>query len=260
MADFDARRLGRYLNYVVLALADVPRTWWQRLAVPENARLRGIVLPMTDGLSTTLRRRILAGRYERGESRIVLLHLDPDDVVLELGGGIGYLAALCAQRVGSERVSTYEANPELLPLLRRTLAANDISPRVEHAAVGLAEGTVTLFVEPRFDSSSLIRRSARAQPATVPQADVRRVIDEVRPTFLIMDIEGFELALVPAIRWGPIVKLLIELHPAVIGAAGVDTILAALREAGFVEHRWLSTTRKKFFLRRAPPSPSASVS
>jgi FkbM family methyltransferase len=209
-------------------------------------------LPLGEQVPPGLRRRILAGRYERGESRAVLLHLEPDDVVLELGGGLGYLAALCALRVGSERVSTYEANPELLPLLERTLAANGVSPRVEHAVVGLAEGTSTFFVEHHFDSSSVIRRSVEGRPVAVPQVDIRRVIEEVRPTFLIMDVEGAELDLVPAIPWGGIRKLLLEVHPALVGEVAVRRILDVLDGAGFVEQRWSSTTRKKLFRRRSP--------
>ncbi len=248
----------RLLAFALRALGDLPRTWWQRLASPAEARLRGVRLPLPEELPASLRRRILAGRYERGESRAVLLHLAPDDVVLELGGGLGYLAALCALRVGSHRVTTYEANPDLVPALARTLAANGVAARVEHAVVGLTEGTATFYVERSFDASSALRGSAAARSVTVPQVDLRRVIERVRPTFLIMDVEGAELDLVPAIAWGSIRTLLLELHPAFIGESGTRCVLEVLRDAGFVERRWSSSARKRLFQRRMPTSATGS--
>ena len=53
--------------------------------------------------------------YERD---LILDYLKPDDVVLELGGGIGMLFIAIALKIGSEGVFSYEGNPALELIVR----------------------------------------------------------------------------------------------------------------------------------------------
>jgi hypothetical protein len=180
---------------------------------------------------------ILAGRYELQERDLLSRCLADGDVVLELGTGIGLMATLCARRLGSDRVFTFEANPEM---------------------IAVAEGAVTFFVEEHFWSSSTIKRTATARTISVPVRPLAEAIREIRPTILIVDIEGGEATLFDGVALDGVQKIMIELHPHVIGAAQTERIRGLLRGAGFAAVHERSRGTNVLFERvagnRAPPT------
>jgi FkbM family methyltransferase len=214
--------------------------------------LNGVRLTVEEGTSPEIRRLIYRERYERGEARCLLACLEPQDVVLEVGAGRGYLTTLAALHVGSERVFAYEANPALLPLIEATFAGNGVCPHLTHAVLGAGAGTATFFVEEHYLSSSRQQRSAEARPVAVPQLDAATELARIRPTVVILDIEGGEATLVPLFDWRSVAKIVLEIHPALLGPDGTRAVLDHLTGQGFVEVERLSSTRKKLFLRSRP--------
>jgi FkbM family methyltransferase len=234
------------------SLARYPRYVWRLLTRPRRVRLHGVWLEVGADATAAHRRALYAERYERGEARCVLRRLAPDDVVLEVGAGIGFLSALCARRVGSARVTAVEANPALLPRIRATWAANGVAPTLVHGVLARAAGEAELLVAREFAASSLHPASDAAEAlhrVRVPRLAASELLAQVAPTCLVVDIEGGEAELLPAIDWSGVRKLILELHPHVIGEAKVRELLALLAAQGFGEERALSSTRKKFFSR-----------
>jgi FkbM family methyltransferase len=222
---------------------------WRLVRRPQIVLLHGTQIEVDPDGDPELARLVYSERYERGEARCLLAHLEPSDRVLEVGTGIGFLATLCAQRLGSERVATYEANPELLPRIERTFALNGVRPHLTHGLLGENAGKACFFLEESFFSSSTHERSIGAREIEVPQLAVNAEIARWQPTLLIMDIEGGEAELLPLIDWSTIRKLVLELHPSVLGPNKVQGLLSLLATAGFVEDRRVSSTRKKYFAR-----------
>lgn len=77
------------------------------------------------------------------------------DVVVDIGANYGYFGALAAQKIyGSERARFlfFEANPYLIPYIRRTLAANSLIDKstVENFAIAAKAGEVELGVSPYY--------------------------------------------------------------------------------------------------------------
>jgi FkbM family methyltransferase len=213
--------------------------------------LHGVWLSLPADASAAHRREVYAGRYERGEARCVLLRVAPDDVVMEIGAGVGFVSTLCARRVGSSRVTCYEGNSALLPRIRETFAVNGVAPALVNAVLGREASEAELFVEREFVASSLRERSGEARAVRVPQLAVNEELRRVRPSCLVIDIEGGESELLPAIAWDGVRKLVLEVHPHVIGEARVGELIALLAAQGFREDREVSSSRKKFFARAA---------
>ncbi len=236
LVGFHLRELGRY-----------PRFLSRLILRPTRMRLRGVWLDLGAEMSKAARRLLYSERYERGESRCVILTLTPDDVVLEVGSGIGYLSALCALRLGSGRVHTYEANPDLIPVIVRNHSLNGVSPSVSNAMLADQTGVTRFFPAENFFSSTGVETSSAPPGIQVATLSVREELARIRPTFVLMDIEGGESSLVPLIDWTGVRKLAIELHPHLLGEAGVNRVLGQLASAGFREHRMLSSHRKRFF-------------
>jgi len=213
-------------------------------------RLRGVWLELFDGMPELIVRQIYAERYERGEARCLAASLRRGDVVVEVGGGLGFISTLCALEVGSKSVHTFEGNPALIERIRRTYELNNVAPSLTNAMLGCGGRERSFFVEHEFLSSSPIRRSERAEKIAVPELDVNQLIGELQPTVVVMDIEGGEAELVPLVNWSGVRALVIELHPGVLGAERTLTVIELLERAGFSENLRVSSTRKKLFVKR----------
>jgi FkbM family methyltransferase len=248
-------RLRGQAAWLIRDLTRYPRYAWRCLRRPSRIRLHGVVLALDESTPESVRQLLYSERYERGEVRGILASLEPHDRVLEMGAGIGYVSTLCARRIGSDRVVSVEANPELLPVIRRTYLLNGVAPLLLHGLMGGGGGTATFHAEDHFPSSSQQQRSTTALPVDVPRLDAARTLDELRPTFVVMDIEGGEAELVPLLDWRGVRKLALEIHPDLLGPADTAGTLEHLERLGFREVGHLSSTRKKLFVRRGGEEP-----
>jgi hypothetical protein len=89
-------------------------------------------------------------------------------------------------------------------------------------------------------SSTIPSDISSPRPIRVP---VRSLNDEprrIRPTFLIVDIEGGEHDLIQHMNFAGIRKILMEVHENVIGAAKVERLKSIMLGAGFTIDRQIS--------------------
>ena len=229
----------------VFRLARYPRLWWRLWRQPEQVTYYGVKLKLGAHISPSIRQDIYANRYERGEARWLIWEVEPSDVVMEIGAGMGFLSALCALRIGSDRVFAYEANPAMIPVIEATYELNGVEPTLVHASLADKDGTVDFYVEDEFVASSLHRLSESAHAVSIPQRDVNGEIAKIKPTFLVIDVEGAERELISQIDWNGVQKLIIDLHPHVYGEAGVREAVDILESKGFTVDQKISTTNKK---------------
>ncbi len=224
--------------------------------------IAGVYIPLSRYISNNVREAMFDGGYESAELRTIADNLSSNDRVLEIGTGIGLISTFCAKRIGSERVFTFEANPELIPYIEEVYARNNVSPQLQNSILSEGEGESTFFVHQDFWSSSVYKRTESDKKVTVPRHDINQTIREIRPTFLIMDIEGGESELFSFMDLDGINKLAIELHTAIIGNDRVNEICAQLAKEGF-EIDWRYSTsiegfKKELYLRK-PGSESNST-
>jgi FkbM family methyltransferase len=188
--------------------------------------------------SAKLVRRVLAGRYEVEERRLVRTLLSPGDRVLEIGGGVGLIAMLCARIVGPEHVFVYEANPRVLAVAERNLRRNGLGVSLAHAAVvgpAHAAPEVTFFVSRDFWSSSLLQGpKADREETTAPALKLDELIARHRPSVIIADVEGAEFELFLEADLSNVQKLCIEFHTRYIGVRKVSDLIASLLGRGFL--------------------------
>jgi FkbM family methyltransferase len=212
------------------------RSGKRRLLRPAIVEIAGVALPVGDPLiSERIRKRIYRARYEAPELEVIRQRLSADDVVLELGTGIGFLAAWAERCIGKRgRVHTIEADPALEPVIRRTFALNRVSPELIIGCAAVTEGRGVFYREGDCYASSCIRRSTTAEPIQVPIVDAGEIIKRVRPSFLVVDIEGTEVDLLPSLPLEMVKKICIELHPHIVGNGRTSQLLSVLIAKGFV--------------------------
>lgn len=200
--------------------------------------LRGLTLSLPQSaLRGGLEQALSSGRYEGQEADALLRHLTPEDRVLDLGAGIGFLCALAARVVGESAVTGVEAGPETAGLARANLAANGFpGARILQGAVTATEtGEVEFGQRPAFWASALKGADdwpANARLLRVPALPIGPLLAQVLPTVVCCDIEGAERAVLaqplPGVR-----LVVVEIHPAAYGTSGTKELFDALSAQGF---------------------------
>ncbi len=196
---------------------------------PSRATLEGVVLEFGPGVSEELRGAIALGGYERREREIISATLRPDDVVLELGAGMGFITTVAA-RIARE-VRSYEANPEFARAAAATVARNHARATVTNGALMRSPhaATVPFHLHEHFWASSLLPIEG-SPTIEIPVFDFAQAC--AGSTYLIVDIEGGEVELLsgplPGIR-----AVCVECHPAVVSRQAITGMLASLFEQGF---------------------------
>ena len=207
---------------------------------PKNPFLhsRGLKIPKHPQITTgRVRGAIREETYERKECDAVMRMVQDDDVVLELGGGIGYMSTLIATHKKVREVHTYEANPTLIPYIRSVHEANEVTNVTVHNAL-LADGPgdpVPFYVRQNFLGSSMdksIDEDSIVSTEMIEQRDINAVLSELKPTVLVCDIEGAEAHLLPAADLSCLRVAIVELHPQWIGQTGVQAVFDTMHRAG----------------------------
>lgn len=194
----------------------------------------GVDLPLNLPLITPpIKKDIFFGGYEAKEADLVRKFISSQDVVFEVGAGIGFLSALCAKIVGNQNVHCYEANPQLIDVIQLVHRKNCVSPHVYNVILGNGLGERDFWLEEDYWASSLVQNSPAARPIKIQQVDLNSEIHRVKPTFLIVDIEGGEYEFFEKIDLQSIQKICIEVHPHVLGDDKVCEILTWLFKQGF---------------------------
>jgi FkbM family methyltransferase len=220
-----------------------------RISLRPIVSVEGVRVRVGRHMSRRVEQAISRGGYERDELRLIRMVLSPSDVVLEVGAGLGVVSAYCAKRLGSNRVFAFEANPDLEPRIRETYALNGVEPTLEMCAIRATAGRINLYRTKHLFSSSLIQRNARALAIEVPGKALSYVVEKIRPTLLIVDVEGAEGELFDRAQLPGVTKIMLELHERVIGEDKARQLRGALNALGFKEVPGLSS-REHLVLRR----------
>ena len=222
----------------VRAIVQVIRSDWAlryRLAEqPSRVTVSGIQLDLGgDWATPAIREAVYEGWYEGAERDILARTLRRGDRYLELGAGIGFIATCACQLVGDENVTAYEANPALVAVARATAGHNGFAPTIVNAALGDVAGDAYLYVADDFWASTLVPTEVRST-VRVPVKSFHAELERVRPTYLMIDIEGGEVDLLSGNTLPEYVRAVcVEAHPNVVGVARVQDMLVKLIKDGF---------------------------
>ncbi|HAW20137.1 MAG TPA: hypothetical protein DCX14_08145 [Flavobacteriales bacterium] len=205
--------------------------------------INGIKLPTPNEIvSSTIKQKINDGSYESLEARQLALIMQDGDRLLEIGAGLGYISAYCSKLVELEECTVLEANPKLIPIIRKTHEINGVRSNI-HNVVALTkesshwnsastEGTVEFHINEDFWESSVSGNPRSLETVHVRAQNIDLVVDNTAPTVIVCDIEGGELDIFESADLSKVRNILMEVHQNIIGLDGVDRITKNLADKG----------------------------
>jgi FkbM family methyltransferase len=215
--------------------------------------IEGIKIRVGRHMSPRVERAVSNGSYERDELRVMRMVLSAEDVVLNIGAGLGVISAFCAKEIGSSRVFAFEAHPDLEPKIRENFALNDVNPALEMCAVRATAGRVTIYRRRHIFTPSVLAERDGARSQEVPGKALSYVVERIRPTLLVVDVESAQAELFAGARLPGLNKIVIEIHEQVVGEEKARRVRDALADLGFREDPGLSSREHLVF--RQPSSP-----
>ena len=231
----------RNFKYYVKALFWHSKYLFLKLVYKSRAFLKPIhsinkiILPVNWHWSVFLLKNIYENDLETGELNILGKTLSETDRVLELGTGLGLTSTFCSKIVGSENVFTFEANPTLAPHLKNMYQLNNVHPNLEFKILsGNKTGSMSFYVDKKNALASSVHRINKKQvEIKVPYSNFNETLNTIKPSYLIIDIEGAEHELLMHASLEHIQKIQIELHPIIIGDEKVNEVIKFIESKGF---------------------------
>lgn len=183
---------------------------------------------------------IAFGDYEIDENKILRSTLEKDDILLELGTGLG-LNSISAAIINNNKVITYEGNPNLIPLIRLNMHKNCVDFSLKNEIVlskMTGDASYTFNVVKDFWSSSTKSNIGAEiiQKVEVPTSYINNILRDVNPSYLVVDIEGGEEDFFEDCSFlieSSIKKILIELHSNIIGEEKCSMVIQNIIKSGF---------------------------
>lgn len=201
-------------------------------------QIDGLIFALPDEQITSgIARMCEKGWYEGEERRALAAQLQEGDRFLEIGGGGGLVACVAARMLGADAVTTVEANPVMCEVARRNLERNGFAEsqvRLGAVVPGRATygETITLYIPDAFWAAST-RFDPGVGGVPTPKLGLEDLLDEARPNVLCLDIEGAEEDFFLSPCPSDLRVIILELHPARYGRAGIATIFGRMADQGY---------------------------
>ena len=219
-------------NGVADTLADEP------IEYIEN---RKVLIPIVPGVfSRPIIDSIRANAYEAHEAAQLDSLIQTGEVILEIGAGCGFISTYCAKNPETKAVFCVEANPSLIPVIKLTHEINKVHVTVFHEILAKTDGETDFYVHEDFWASGTANWLGK-KVVKVKTTAFQRRLNQVRPTMLVVDIEGGEVDLFDDVDLTGIKKIMVEIHQPTIGRRGVKKLFDTLSAQNFHYDMWHST-------------------
>ena len=225
----------------VVWLYDSCRWMWFRARGHKSFTVMGheiAVFPRDPGISREL---ALYKVHEPLATKLLTEVLKPGMNAVDIGGNIGYYAMLEARLVGPQgNVIAIEPMPDNSEQLCNNVKNNGYQNiHIHKVAIGDRDGTGLMYISAKSNWHSLYPPPTSKGEMKVPVFTLDSLlapynlpsVDLVR-----MDLEGYEVVVIEGMKrtlekYGP--RLLVEIHPYLVGTASTEKYLHTLAELGY---------------------------
>lgn len=196
---------------------------------------KGVLIPYDPEIITPAIKHAINEGYFEAEEAAQLPHIvGPNDIVLDIGAGIGFISTLIARRAA--RVISVEANPDLMPFMAALHQLNGVKNVTRmNVVLGDAEaGSVTFYQRTDFWMGSLaVGPNPYKTKVNVPCRSLNTLLATEQVSLIVCDIEGAEAFLFNNAKLCSVNRVYLELHDHITGLKGVASVFSAMAARGF---------------------------
>ena len=132
-----------------------------------------------------------------------------------------------------------EADPQVAAFARRNHALNGVAVDLREGLAAREAGSVTFHRQAGFWGNSTTWLPESTETLTLPALSLGALLAEIRPTVLVMDVEGAETTLFQGLDLTGVRAISLEVHRRLTGLAGIRDLFVTLGQAGFAyEPTW----------------------
>ena len=192
-----------------------------------------------DLLIPEIRSAICAGTYCSDMIGHLNDAVQPGDRVLVIGAGLGVVSSLVAKIPGVERVIAVEADPAVMPYLKRVHALNDVKwvETVNAVLTTDRTGRVPFFSRHDIRTSSLLPEDGDwEQVMRVPCMDLNLILAEEKINLIICEIPTATAQLLECAELGLVERILLNNSDTRSDCPEASEVSEHLAERGFVNN------------------------
>lgn len=136
---------------------------------------------------------IYCGLHEFADMAFLLNLLKPNDLFLDIGANVGSYTILASKVRGAETIAI-EPDPTTILSLHRNIECNKIESlvKVHRTVVGSEKGEIYFTLG--LDSVNRVASADHPNAQLMPMETLDAVVGEAKPTFMKLDVEGHENA------------------------------------------------------------------
>lgn len=222
----------------------------------DTLEIKGVLIPNDPSIITPkIERSIKNDAYEKDEVRGTPKFIEPEDRVIELGAGIGFISSFIHKHLDVTNILCIEADPTLCKFIKKVHELNGITSVEVENIVALNgdsdSGSTKFYIRSPFWSSSLDDTDEYVSVVDVPTLKLSSIIQDFKANTLIVDIEGGERDIFKNTNLDGIDKVFLEIHTRKIKRVGIKLCFDALSNAGFAYDQQVSRGGSVLF-RRIP--------
>lgn len=126
------------------------------------------------------------------DSMFLMHHLQENDLFIDIGANVGHYTLL-ASGVSKAKTIAIEPIPNTYEKLLKNVFLNNLQDKVTHLNIGLGEEKGELKFTKGYDVMNRVALENENVPTiSVPVRKLDEVLKDKQPTFLKIDVEGFE--------------------------------------------------------------------
>jgi FkbM family methyltransferase len=188
----------------------------------------------TDLFSFNVIEEFVSGNYELQERKLITKYVNSSDRVLELGGGVGAVSCMLNKKLADQsKHLVIEANPDLIPILEHNGINNNCRFKTLNC-IPIKSSNGKFYLNRNAWAGSNVRKSKKYIDVPVESWEEIEKEIELKPTAVVMDIEGGEVEfikenedLISNLR-----LIIVEFHPFTLGFKKVKSCQAILGRFG----------------------------
>jgi FkbM family methyltransferase len=195
---------GAILRGLILNPAYEP--YWQDAGLKwVRSNVHGYEMPCDLRISTGRFAYFLRRWNEAGTQSVLLTLLRPGDTFIDIGANVGMATLTAARAVGpGGRILAFEPNPEVSLILAQSLRRNGLEQVELHPnAIGERPGRFSLFVPDSNHGEGSLGTQFADRPGRLVEVEVvdgGRLVELDRCDFIKIDVEGYEVHVIEAIK------------------------------------------------------------